>query len=182
MPMNGTMVRVASFTCTTGSRMAIVDGPEFRVAQLHRYEVGDEMWYEAEGRTGGRSVALEFWEDEDGEPGFAFCDTMGLGLDDLGLDEEALIGFDEGSHPTGSFTWRGRTWRFLDSGETTFFEGNGRREERFYAWEFAAIVGGFEDVMGDDPGEERLWIEKWEDEPFTAGTSLHLPPGAVEAR
>ena len=135
---------------------------DFRIDKRNRYESGGERWYELTGKYRGRRVYLELVEDDDLE---VWLDTAQrtLHLDDLGLDEERLAQIDEDRDYQAAFECDGERFSYASSEEVGYFENGYGDGEGFYSWTFL-----------NRERNRMVWIEKWSDEPFEAGTSQKL--------
>lgn len=123
---------------------------ETYVKTRHRYQdpEGGQPWYELVCEHGRREMIIE-WSREGGEIYItAGYDDEHPRLDDIGLDEDKLIEFDESGR--GRFEWDGTTWHLSESGERLYFADDGRESEGFYCWEFES-----------DDERRNLSIEKW---------------------
>ena len=156
-----------------GDRVAVfaeIAGREqlsFVAEHRHRYEMHGNEWFEVTGKVGGKEAFLEIWGGS--EPGLAAGLGAGeLGLQQIGLTEEMLIGYDERPGEMPPFEFDGSSWTFRASGEVMFYEDCGREAEGCYYWEF-----------DEKDGKRLLFVEKWEDEPFEAGICTRVEPGQV---
>jgi len=138
----------------------------FIVRHRHRYEIGGEEWYEVTGKVDGREVFVEVWGGQD--PGVAAGFTGELALDQAGLTEDMLVGYDERPQQTPPFEFSGSRWLFRISGEVMFYKNCGRQAAGCYYWKF-----------DEENGRRILHVEKWEGKPFVAGVCTRLKPGEI---
>ena len=129
------------------------DDLDFQIDRRHRYEAGDESWYEVSGEYRGTRLFVEFIQDDHLEI-TVNRESTPRSLAEVGLDEETLIRMDEERRETNSFEWDGQRWHYQESGEVGFFANERGAGEGYYGWDFRGADG------------RRLSVEKWEDEPF----------------
>ena len=154
-----------------GDTIEVAGQPFFRVDRKHRYESGGDEWFELVGQSGGQEVSLEICPGEDGLEVLLCEKEADLPLRKLNLTENDLVRMDESTPPAGSCRYAGMRWDFVERGEVLYYEDSGRNGEGFYNWNFNAATG-----------EEVLYVEKWEDEPFCAGVSKRIDPDRVTLR
>jgi hypothetical protein len=168
-------VRLGPYRFRRGATVTVDDDEplQFTIDRIDRYECEGGQWWELSGFTGGERVHLEVYDDGDGVR-FLLDSGLELDLATFGLDEDQLIAFDEGQDSSATLQARGRTWRFIESMECTWFDDGAGNGEGFWNWSFLAAGGPAS--FDDDEGEEELVlsVEKYADEPFelTVGRSI----------
>ncbi|MEM7754348.1 MAG: DUF4178 domain-containing protein [Planctomycetota bacterium] len=141
------------------------DDLDFTVDRVNRYEAGGDEWKEVSGNYRGTRVFMEAWDD-DGVQVVVCKESDEVSFSTLGLGEPDLIRLDESKDTSVTIEHDGVTYRFVDSGETVYYEGGSREAEGYYEWAFAEV-----------DGDRELYIEKWEDEPFEASLGRRVRPG-----
>ena len=138
----------------------------FDIDRCHRYENGNQVWYELSGIASGKRVHLEVENDDDlrvtlNRGKRVYLDQIGLGEDDL----RRLL-----RDPKSSFVVRceGKPYRFEFGGDVMFFENNGDDGEEYQSWDFVC-----------EDGTSTLFVEKWEEEPYEAGLCEIIEPTAI---
>ena len=157
----GGVIRLPPF----GSERAPV---ETYVIARHRYDDGGSPWYELVCEHGTRELLIEWERDGRKVEVTAAFDDENPKLEALGLTDDDLHRFDEDER--GEFRWEGRRWRYEDSGEVNYYEGDGKQSQTLYAWSFY-----------DDRDERYITIEKWaRDARFYVYHSWTIDPDRIE--
>lgn len=141
------------------------DDLDFTVDRVNRYEGGGDEWQEVSGKYRGVRVFMEAWDD-DGVQVVICKESDEVPFGSLGLGEPDLIRLDESQDTSVTIDYDGVTYRFVDSGETVFYEGGSGEAEGYYEWTFAEV-----------DGDRELYIEKWEGEAFEASLGRKVRPG-----
>ncbi len=140
----------------------------FRVDEVHRYEWGNDSWYELEGQSPKGRVFLE-WADDGGLEVSLTDPGKSLRIQELGLSEEQLAQFDEEQSAANGIEFEGVPFHYESSHEVGFFEQGQGEGEGFYLWNFTS---------GD--GKRTLAVEKWEGEAFEASFASKIDPADVQ--
>ena len=136
----------------------------FTIDRKNRYEAGGDVWHELSGVSNHRRVFIEC-EDDDG-PEVSIIRENDLKIGDIGVTEDQLGKMDEEESRTNFVEFGGEKFFYTDSGEVTYFKNDGARGEGFYSWSFE-----------DEAGDRKLFVEKFEGDPFAVGISEKIDPG-----
>ena len=137
--------------------------------QVNRYESDVGGWHELVGSDGEKRVGIEW--SYDGEL-FISVNEQGapMGLDSVGLDDDALVRLDEEHSIDNYLTYEGDPYKYKNSYEAVFYKDNRGEGDVFYLWEF---------VSGDS--KRIVSVVKWEGSPFEVYTSVVVSPELVTA-
>lgn len=135
---------------------------DLRIERRDRFESGGERWYQLTGKYRGRRVYVELVEDDDLEV-WLDKNERSLRIDELGIDEEMLAHVDESKDYETGFEFDGERFTYSSSEEVGYFENGYGDGEGFYSWTFE-----------NRDRNRQVWVEKWIDEPFEAGTARRL--------
>jgi len=144
------------------------DDLQFTVDRINRYESGSDEWFEISGKYRSRRVFVEYYEDDRLQVA-ANTDPTTYSLGDLGITEDDLIRMDEEQRRSNGFSWNGHEWSYMTSHEIGYFRDSRGQGEGYYSWQFEC-----------DDGQQFLWMEKWEGEPFEALLGKRIHPDDVK--
>lgn len=136
---------------------------ELKVLAKHLYRQHDYSWFELECDQGtGDKIWMEV---EDDDELLVSLVLKKLTLADLNVTPSFLHKADDDE--TGSITYDGKTFRYEDSDEATFYKYCDRdKSEKFYYWEFKS-------------GKYSVSVEKWGVGEYTAFYSQLLSPNQI---
>lgn len=138
------------------------------IERKHRYETKKDKWFEATAPYRSGRAGIEVYQEDEMPKVRVSLPQENITLDDLRLTEEDLIRMDDNqSHPE-TIEFDCSRWKFQESDEVRFFEDSNRNSESYYSWEFV-----------EENNARILYIEKWEDEPFSAGVSTIVNPNDI---
>lgn len=152
----------------TGYDVEYDDG-YYLVEAKHCYSTQYSRWYELVGGDGDRKLWV-YWSNDAGRLFTSVASTNDpIGLDVLNLTPGDLAEVDAQHSLSNYFTYEGRDFYYLNSGEAFFFEGE-RADGGvgYYTW----------DLMSAD---ERtvLSIDKFEGRPYECYFSAVVPPDSI---
>ncbi len=138
----------------------------FTVDRRYRYEVDGFSWYELSGKHRGKRINLEWSEDDELE---VFLNVhKGIKLSKLGIKESELKRMHQQQSGDNQVQFDGKKWHYESSHQVQFFEDERASGEPFMVWDFA-----------EEDGELRLYVEKWEGEPYEGGISKRIEPSTI---
>lgn len=123
-----------------------VRGTDYVVEAKHRYQDPDGYrWFELKLVDGENNVQWLEWEVDEG---LELSLWEKIDFERLGLSAADLERFDDDE--AGEFTFEGVTYRYDESDEARFFEGDGEEPKPLYYWDF------------EERGGDRLSsVERW---------------------
>ena len=134
---------------------------------IYKSASGSYTWKEFVDTTNGASI--EYHEDAE-----AFItldvDVEIEDISELGIDEPFLSAADLEKSKSAEFQFNNKTWRYVESGLTSFHKDGKISGEEYWSWDFAATDGS----------NQTIYIEAWEDEPFSVGMSQTLNAALVQ--
>ena len=133
---------------------------------------------ELECDDGGRRVAVEWSEDDDGLHILVTRQDRAMGLSAVGLDYDTLVAWDDHKSIENSVEYDGAAYHYRNSYETLYRKGGGSDPkarddgdyedwEGFYVWEFVRDDGA------------TVTVVKWEGRPFEVYASASVPDHLV---
>ncbi|MCP4606628.1 MAG: DUF4178 domain-containing protein [Proteobacteria bacterium] len=142
------------------------DDLTFSVDRKYRYEADGFSWYELSGKHRGKRVNLEWSEDDELE---VFLNTRkGIKLAHLNLTAKDLQKMDNEESNTGSIDFEGKQWSLESCQEALYFRDDADDGEKFKVWDFSS-----------EDQEQRLYVEKWEGDPYEAGLAQRIEPSTI---
>lgn len=144
------------------------DDGYYLVEAKHRYATSYSAWYELVGGDADRKLWV-YWSNDGGRLFASVAKSNEpVALDVLNLTRDDLAEVDAQHSLSNYFTYEGRDFYYLNSGEAFFFEGNQGDGIGYYTW----------DLMSSD---ERtvLSIDKFEDRPYECYFSSVVSPDSI---
>ena len=144
------------------------DDGYYLIEAKHRYATSYSTWYELEAGDGDRRLWV-YWSNDGGQLfTSATNNNEPVPLDALNLTRDDLTQVDEEHSLSNYFTYEGRDFYYLNSGEAFFFEGGQGDGIGYYTW----------DLMSSD---ERtvLSIDKFSGRPYECYFSSVVSPDSI---
>ena len=162
-----TQARVGDNVSISGAGEGYAD-LDFTIDHRHRYESGEDVWFEYTGMYRNKRVYLDVFETDEIEV-YAVLDGRNYEIRELGLSEEDLGGMDEQQNPANYFEFEGKKWYYILSREVGLFQDGQGDGDGFYNWEFK-----------EDGNTGRfLSVQKWEGRPFEAQISRKISADTI---